>query len=79
MMNDSQRIEYLETCLLETAKCIAQGVAGKIHAIKAYRTATGMSLLESKNWVESFESNSTDRFHAIEIRLTALERWRAQP
>ena len=46
--------ERLRKELLEAAESIARGVAGKIHAIKAYRASTGARLMDSKKWVESF-------------------------
>lgn len=78
MTTPEERIRYLEATLRDLAKEIATGVAGKIHAIKAYRAATGIPLKESKDWVESLASAAPgfadSRIQRLEDRVTFLER-----
>lgn len=71
MTNDEQ-IENMKSTLLQMAEAIAEGSAGKIHAIKCYRSATGAGLLESKEWVER-RYVMIDRISKLEARVTALE------
>ena len=77
-LNEAARIRYLEAELRELAKSIATGVAGKIHAIKAYRASTGEGLKESKDWVEALAIGAPgfadSRIQRLEDRVTMLER-----
>lgn len=64
MRDGADEIARLKDKFREFAEIIADGNAGKILAIIAYRTATGASVLESKNWVEArspFPSINTTR------------------
>ena len=49
------RVEYLEATLRDLATSIANGSAGKIHAIKAWRAATLATLKDSKDHIEGIE------------------------
>lgn len=85
MSEAEARIRMLEFNLVELASALAKGTAGKIHAIKAYRAATGTPLKESKDWVEALakfaEASATpqappqdDRIDQLEKRVATLER-----
>lgn len=72
----AERVMVLESALIETARYIALGRAGKIHAIRAYRAATGSGLKESKEWVEMFPSTPSadySRIQRLEDRVSLLE------
>ena len=61
--------------LLALARALACGTAGKIHAIKAYRAATGEGLKESKDWVEQFSPpHQPVKQYADAAIVQALER-----
>lgn len=88
MSETEARIRLLEANLIELATALAKGTAGKIHAIKAYRAATGMPLKESKDWVEALANFSAasamppapsreDRLDQLEKRVGVLERTEA--
>lgn len=76
------RIAMLERNLKDAAIAIAKGEYTKIHAIKAWRAATGASLKDSKDYIESFSTKETDnnssfgvdsRIQRVEDRLFYLE------
>jgi ribosomal protein L7/L12 len=79
--NKDVRIAYLEQCLTELARDVAKGTAGKIHAIKAHRAATGAMLKDSKDWVEALAvaeeirnaPTVAERFARLETRLDLIE------
>jgi hypothetical protein len=79
-MTEQERIAYLEANLRDLAKDVACGIAGKIHAIKAWRAATGASLKYSKDIVEAFSKSAKgfedSRIQRLEDRVSLLERGR---
>lgn len=86
-MNDTAetRIVLLEANLRDLANAIARGDAGKIHAIKAWRAATGATLKDSKDYIEAVSvgaaqqkeesrlARAEDRIHYLERRVSSLE------
>ncbi len=73
------KIEILKDDLRVVATAIALGNASKIHAIKAWRAATGAPLKEAKDYIESIaaraeRSQEGSRIQRVEDRLTYLER-----
>jgi ribosomal protein L7/L12 len=76
-MKTEERIELLERTLAETAIAIAKGDPSKLHAIRAYRAAVGVSLKDAKDFVESFAKPKTEllddaRVQRVEDRLFYL-------
>lgn len=53
--NHEARIAMLEKELKLLAVAIAKGEAGKLHAIRAWRAATGALLKDAKEYIESFQ------------------------
>ena len=77
-MSEMDRVKYLEIELLSLAQAIANGTVGKIHVIKAYRSATGMTLKDAKDTVEMIyakaelarqDNPQSDGFASIEVRI----------
>lgn len=83
----ASRIAQLEDNLRFLATHIAMGSAGKIHAIKAYRAATGAPLKDAKDYVEAIAARAEktvedsriqrveDRLHHVERRVAFLEQF----
>lgn len=78
-MDAMVEIATLKELILDLAKHIACGTASKIHAIKAYRTATGAPLKDSKDWVEALanakalQAMGDSRIQNLEDRVYRLE------
>jgi ribosomal protein L7/L12 len=65
---------YLRQELIVAARTLA-GAGEVIHAIKAYRSATGAGLKESKDWVDRFRASvGASRVDALDGRVAKLER-----
>lgn len=78
MNNIQDRIEILTKNLKDIATDIALGRAGKIHAIKAWRAATGASLKDAKDYIMALseraeKSQEDSRIQRVEDRLLLLE------
>lgn len=67
------RIKYLEAELLSLAKAVADKTAGKIHAIKAWRSSTGLGLKDSKDAIEKIAAEA-DMAREIETKVQAHDR-----
>lgn len=77
-MTEAKKIEMLERNLREIATDIALGRAGTIHAIKAWRAATGATLKDAKDYVVGLsqraeKSQEDSRIQRVEYRLGYLE------
>ena len=87
-MGSHQLIETLKDNLRSIATAIALGNVGKIHAIRAWRVATGVTLKDAKDYIESLSSRAErtqedsrvqrleDKLHYLERRVDTLERTR---
>lgn len=78
-MTEFERIRYLEGVLIDMASAAAKGDCSKLHAIRAYRAATGATLKDSKDFVEALhhaskQSVEDSRIQRVEDRLIYLER-----
>ena len=74
----TERMAYLENELIEAARWLSASGA-LISGIKAYRSATGASLKDSKDWCEKFRKPPTPNFNdariqRLEDRVSNLER-----
>lgn len=75
-MRDSERVKILEAELIHLAEMVAGTYF--INAIKAYRAATGASLVESKAHIEQFRTPPAINplvatVERLERRVVALE------
>lgn len=79
MTTQEDRIRLLEGVLRDMAIEVAKGTAGKLHAIRAYRAATGHTPKDSKDFVESFAVarqpvTEDSRIQRVEDKVALLER-----
>jgi ribosomal protein L7/L12 len=63
------RIHYLERALKDIAVSIAKNDAGKLCAIRAWRAATGATLKDSKNYIESITTPPVQSSISLETML----------
>ena len=72
-MTESEYVKMLINELITLATAVAEGNATGIHAIKAYRAATGSSLLVSKDWYDSLKATAPAMIK-LEERVARLEK-----